>query len=228
MRVNEDYLNTFFNDKSVMVLGSAPNVVNTKSSFMDEFDCIVRVNNYSFFNDCRRVDVFYSFLGKTIRKQAINLNEDGCKLVMCKCPNDEIIVKDSDNKINEKLTGDYKWIYEFRNKFFNDLDADYYIQNEQNFNENNLKVGQIITTGVAAILDVIRYRPKLLYFAGFDFGMSKMHNITEEMIIKEGNNRHHFKEEFELMRDIFNYDDHIDCSNDIKELFKNSFSFFAD
>lgn len=223
LTVDEDYLKDFFKDKSVIVLGSAPNLLNTPSTVINAHDIVVRVNNFKLYNECDRADVFYSFFGKSIRTPLQRLKQLNCQLMMCKCPDVPIEVKNRDGSINEKLTDDYGWIYDFRTEWFEQAQIPFFIQTEDNFNENNKMVGQIMTTGVAAIFDIYRYNPKKMYFAGFDFGMSKMHNINKPMIIKPDPNCHHFEEEFNLMKKFHDEHENVECSHDIRQLFKKDF-----
>jgi hypothetical protein len=218
-----EYINSFFKDQTVLVLGSAPNVLATNLKIMNNIKYIVRVNNYKLFNACRRTDVYASFMGKSIRKSYIDLRTDGCKLMMFKCPNENIIVKNSEGVINTKLSNDFRWIYEFRDKWIKEAKIPYYIQTVDNFNNNNKLLGQVATTGVGVILDILRCSPRYLYFSGFDFGMSKMHNINKKMIIKPEPNCHHFEDEFYLMKRLMGDRENLDCSPEIKELFTKEY-----
>lgn len=222
-QVNENYVKAFFKNKKVLIMGSAPNVSKLDAAFMESFDIICRVNNYSVFNSCNRTDVYASFFGKSIKVHAGKLKDQGCKLLMCKCPQGENTVKNPDGTVNDKLSGSYDWIYEFRQDWFNTTGISYYIQTKENFNKNNIPLGQICTTGVAAILDVFRCNPKYLYFAGFDFAMSGIHNKNKKMIFKPDPNCHHFEEEFYLMKKLYDENENIDCQKEIKELFKNKY-----
>lgn len=222
--VDEEYITKFFWNKTVLVLGSAPNVLETETDFMDSFDLIVRVNNYKNFNSCRRTDVYASFFGKSIRKDIHNLRQDGVRLLMAKCPDDIVEVKNPDGSINTKLSEDFRWIYEFRNEWFKVAGIPLFIQTVENFNNNNIPIKQICTTGVAIILDILRCKPKHLYFAGFDFAMSGMHNINKRMIIKPEPNCHHFEDEFYYMREKVRTLKNLDCSPAIKKLFENPYS----
>lgn len=224
--VDEQYLKDYFKGKKVIVLGSAPNVVNTTAEFMESFDVIVRVNNFTNFNACTRTDVFYSFFGKTVKRSFEDIDDSGCSLVMCKCPIGAVTVKNPDGSINSKLSDNYNWIYDYRKKWFGVLGLPIYIQTEKNYTKDNKKIGQIMTTGVKAILDVLRYKPSALHFAGFDFGMSKMHNIDKQMTIKSGDNRHHFEEEFNVMKKKVKQNKILSCSDDIKQLFLKEFEWW--
>lgn len=222
-KVDEKYIEDFFEGKRVLVLGSGPNVRNLEARFMETFDLIVRANNYQTFNSCKRTDIYASFFGKSIRKKPRCLLGDGCKLLMCKCPEGEIVVKNKDGTINNKLSDNYDWIYEYRRDFFKDIGLPYYIPPTKNFNENNALVGQICTTGVSVILDVLRCNPKYLYFAGFDFAMSGLHDIKKRMVFKACPNCHHWEDEFNLMKKLCAEKANLDCSPEIKKLFAGSY-----
>lgn len=221
--VDDNYMMDFFKDKTVMVLGSAPNVTTTKADFMESFDLIVRVNNYSHFNECKRTDVYSSFFGKSIRKAAIEILCDGCKLLMAKCPQEEIVCKNVDGSINDLLSANYAWIYSYRLEWFEKAGLPLYIQPVKNFCEANEKIGQICTTGVSTILDIMRYEPKKLYFAGFDFAMSGLHDINKKMRFKPYPDVHFFEKEFYLMRQLLNENEMLDCSDEIKTLFAGKY-----
>ena len=74
--------------KSVAVVGSAPSCLDNAPGFVDGHDIVVRVNNYKLGPaQGQRTDVHYSFYGSSIRKTAAELERDGVKCCMCKCPN---------------------------------------------------------------------------------------------------------------------------------------------
>ena len=93
--VNLNYLRDYFSNKRVALIGSAPTVIDNVGATIDSFDLIIRINNYKIIgyqnNVGTRTDVFYSFFGSSIRKTVKELQQDGVKLIMCKCPNSKPI-----------------------------------------------------------------------------------------------------------------------------------------
>lgn len=180
--ISEQAVEEYFKGQSVLVLGSAPCVLNISAEEMDEFDIIVRLNNYKFFNDCRRVDVYYSFFGGTIEKPLRNVREDNPDFLMFKYP-DMDFRKYTGGKTIEGKGSDFRYVCRSRKQWIIEFDS--YIQTERNFISNLATISSIPTTGVAAILDIVRYTPDSLHIAGYDFFSSRLHNITEHWSPKQ-------------------------------------------
>lgn len=180
---NEKTMSNYFRDKRVLILGSAPCVENVSSEEINEFDVVVRCNNYKFFNESKKINIYYSFFGKSIKKKYEDIKNDKIDFLFFKYPNFNF-TKFSDGKNERGIGEDFRWVYEYRKKLIKKMDC--FIQTKYNFMSNYLYVGKILTTGVSAIVDVLRYYPRDLYIAGFDFFESKIHNISEKWEEKYG------------------------------------------
>lgn len=165
--------------KFVALVGSGPGLLNNLRDFVDSHDVVVRVNNYVLTGPVtgKRTDVHYSFYGSSIRKKAVELKRDGVKLCICKCPNAQVM--DSDwHRINGKMRGvDFRYIYEDRKDYWF---CDTYVPTVEEFMAHfNLLGGHVPTTGFAALLDVLSYKPASIYMTGYDFFQSRIHNLHE-------------------------------------------------
>jgi hypothetical protein len=156
-------LNKIIRGKNVIILGSAPSVVNITADKLDSYDIIVRLNNWDVFNDCVRCDIWCSYFGKIIN------NKPGYDGYIWCC-------KPSIYYEYNKITEDYRWIYEYNQDFFKsekffstDLTA-YFGALE--LVENNP------TTGMQAILDCLQCVASVT-ICGFDFFASGVHNISQ-------------------------------------------------
>ena len=167
----------FFDDKTVAIVGSGPGVLENHEGFIDGHDVVLRVNNYKLSPAAgKRCDVFYSFFGKSIHKTSHELFKDGVKLCICKCP-DAHAIESEWHYQNDKMLGvDFRWIYRDRKMFWF---CDTYIPTVEEFLAYfNLLNNHVPTTGFAAILDVLSFRPKSVYLTGFDFFLSGIHNVN--------------------------------------------------
>ena len=174
-------VNERFKGKSVVIIGSAPSCLDNKREHIESFDLIVRINNYKikgfekFVGE--RTDVFYSFFGYSIRKTAEELKSDGVTLCMCKCPNAKFIESDWHIK-NHKPEGiDFRSIYRHRKSWWF---CDTFIPTTEHFlNHFNLLNQHTPTTGFSCILDILPLGCEKVYITGFDFFVSKLHNVNE-------------------------------------------------
>ena len=165
-------------EKSVALVGGAPSVLDNAPGFVDSHEVVVRVNNFK----CGpaqgfRADVFYSFFGSSIRKSAAELQQDGVKLCMCKCP-DAKPLESQWHQRNGKTNGiDFRYIYRARQGWWF---CDTYVPGVASFLQKfDLLDKHIPTTGFAAILDVLACKPRSVYLTGFDFFASGLHNVDE-------------------------------------------------
>jgi hypothetical protein len=178
--LNRAEVASYFENKSVAIVGSGPGIMENAEGVIDGHDVVVRVNNYKLLSAItgRRCDVFYSFFGNSIRKTAAELQGDGVKLCMCKCPDAQPI--DSEwHARNDKMTGvDFRWIYELRKSFWF---CDTYVPSVDEFLVGfNLLGKHLPTTGFSAILDIVSFNPKSVYLTGFDFFLSGVHNVNQK------------------------------------------------
>lgn len=199
MRLNEDCVADFFNNKSVVILGSAPCVLNVSAEELEQFDVIVRVNNYAHFNACRRVDVYYSFFGRSIKGIEEKIRRDNPAFLFFKYPFDFVFNKHTKGREIAGKSGDFRYVQRLRKDVL--LNTKHFAQTPANFISSFCAIGSIPTTGVSAILDIIRYQPSELAIAGFDFFKSKKHNINEVWHPKDGNG-HDFETEETVVLDL--------------------------
>jgi hypothetical protein len=170
-----------FEGKTVAIVGSGPGVLYNDPGVIDGHDVVVRVNNYKLSAPAgSRTDVYYSFFGESIKKTAADLQRDGVKLCMCKCPDSRPIHSRWHTR-NGRINGiDFRYIYTNRADWWF---CDTYIPDDAAFLEKfNLLGEHVPTTGFAAILDVVSFEPKSLHLTGFDFFRSRLHNVDERWI----------------------------------------------
>lgn len=164
--------------KTVAVVGSGPGVLDNAPGFVDSHDAVVRVNNhrcgpYAGF----RTDMHYSFYGNSVRKSAAELQSEGVRLVMCKCPNGKPL-QSAWHEHNRRFEGvDFRYIYALRKSWWF---CDTFVPDAARFlSKVSLLDNHIPTTGFAAILDVLACEPASIYLTGFDFMTSGLHNVNE-------------------------------------------------
>jgi hypothetical protein len=201
MRFKEDDVYKFFKGRKVIVLGSAPCVVNADADYLDSFDWIVRTNNYEHFNECKRVDVYYSFFGNSIMGVEERIKRDKPKFLFLKYPLNFCFTRHTRGREISGKSGDFRFVQRLRAKLLSN--NHHFAQTIPNFISNFCAIGSIPTTGVAAIFDILRYEPKELHIAGFDFFKSKKHNIDEKWNPKDGQ-RHDFASEEFIVEDLIN------------------------
>jgi len=185
--VDQQYIKSFFKDKRVAIIGSAPSCLDNKGSDINAYDIVVRVNNYKIqgFEDRvgNRTDVFYSFYGSSIKKSREELIKDGVKLCMCKCADADCHTTNWHKKHGKEKGGNFGWIYRARQNFWF---CDTYIPTrEQYMKFFDLLGGHVPTTGFASILEILETEAKEIYVTGFTFfepmskGAPVIHNITD-------------------------------------------------
>lgn len=200
-----------FYKKRVCIIGSAPSGLDNNGSYVEDFDVIVRVNNYKTrgtnkrgltydFTDSLgvRTDYHYSFYGGSIRKTQEELKADGVKGHLCKCP-DDICHVTGWHVENKKIHGgDFRGIYRRRKGFWF---APLYVPEKAHYlTLFNLLGGHVPSTGFAGIWEIVNSQPKELYVTGFDFMQSKLHNVNETWLEGDPNDPvgHVFNKECEL------------------------------
>lgn len=171
----------YLRGKTVAIVGSAPSVLDNRPGFVDSHDVVVRVNNYKTgIAQGKRCDVHYSFYGNSIRKTREELQRDGVRLCMCKCPDAKPLQSDWHEKHFKQAGIDFRYIYSMRGGsgfWF----CDTYVPDAVSFMAKfDLLRRHIPTTGFAAILDVLACEPRAAYLTGFDFFASGIHNIDEK------------------------------------------------
>lgn len=180
----------WFEGKRVAIVGSGPGVLANPPGMVDAHDVVVRVNNYKLSPAAgSRCDVFYSFFGTSIRKTREELIRDGVKLCMAKLPAADVSERGPGNpnppdagwhRANGKMIGlDFRPHYQRRERmgfWF----CDTYVPTVADFMASFELLGRHMpTTGFAAILDVLSFKPAGVYLTGFDFFASRVHNVDE-------------------------------------------------
>lgn len=149
------------------------------AGFVDSHECVIRVNNYVMTGPVtgKRTDIYYSFFGSSIRKRVHELQRDGVKLCICKCPDAKFMDSEWHEKNNKPRGTDFRYIYEQRKDFWF---CPTYVPTIDEFVAHfNLLGGHVPTTGFAALLDVLSYKPRNIFMTGFDFFQSRIHNLCE-------------------------------------------------
>lgn len=160
------------------VVGSGPGSLENEPGFVDSHDIVLRVNNYKLGEGPGyRTDVHYSFYGTSIKKTRQELKRHGVKLCICKCPNAHAIQSDWHRRKGQMIGVDYRPHYCRRRNFWF---CDTYIPSVAEFMVGFELLGRHVpTTGFAAILDVLSFKPASVFVTGFDFFRSRIHNVNE-------------------------------------------------
>lgn len=168
----------WFEGRQVALVGSGPGVLGNPPGLVDGHEVVVRVNNYRLSPAAgQRTDVFYSFFGLSIRKTAAELQADGVKLCLCKCPDGQPIESEWHRARGQMQGVDFRWIYRARAGWWF---CDTCVPETEDFLRGfDLLGGHVPTTGFAAILDILKWGPRELYLTGFDFFTSGLHNVRD-------------------------------------------------
>lgn len=176
--VSRDDVSAVLSGRRVALVGSGPGVLDNAKGFIDSHDVVIRVNNYKLSPATgARTDVFFSFFGESIRKTARDLQRDGVKLCMCKCPDSRPIDSKWHVDRNKPRGVDFRYIYTGRAQWWF---CDTYVPTEEEFLEHfNLLGGHVPTTGFSALLTLLSFEPTSVFMTGFDFFTSGLHNVNE-------------------------------------------------
>jgi hypothetical protein len=164
--------------RTVAIVGSGPGVLENEPGFVDSHQVIVRVNNHKCSAAAgRRTDVHYSFYGSSIRKPAAELQAEGVRLCVCKCPNGQPIESEWHRQRNKMNGVDFTYIYRARAAWWF---CPTFVPDAAEFMAGfNLLGGHVPTTGFSAVLFALSCRPASVYLTGFDFFASGVHNVDE-------------------------------------------------
>lgn len=164
--------------KSVAIVGSGPGSLTNDPGFVDSHDVVMRVNNYKTSEETGfRTDVHYSFFGSSIKKTREELEADGVRLVMCKCPNAKFMESEWHRRNNKPHGVDFRYIYELRRDWWF---CPTYVPTLAEFMASfELLERHIPSTGFSALLAVVAHEPASIYLTGFDFFASRVHNVNE-------------------------------------------------
>lgn len=195
MQISHKEVKKYIEGKSIIVLGSAPCVKNVTSNMLKSFDIIVRLNNYKHFCDCKKTDIYFSFFGSSIKISEKQLKEDGCKFIVYKYP---AIDFTRHHKHQDGFALDCR-----NEKYKRNWNIPFYRVPKNSFINNYLMTDRIMTTGLSAIIEMIRLGGDVT-IAGFDFFESKIHNLDEPW--KNGDGNHNMIKEKQIvnMLEVYN------------------------
>lgn len=215
MRKFEPFVADMVQGRSVLILGSAPTVVEMPAAEMEGYDVIVRVNNFKLFNACRRADIWYTMAGGSILKPLGDLRESGCRLCFLKNPFANV----------RQLLGGRMMEQDFRQAYVrwraHWFELPWYIQTVENWYWLAAQIGQVVTTGLSAIVDLHRFKPARMHLAGFDFFSSMKHNIDMPVRLKPWPKHHDFEAEMLFARSFIRRAKNITCDRAMKRIFAN-------
>lgn len=178
MFCDREHVRSVFEGKTVALVGSGPGSLENPPGLVDSHDVVVRVNNYKLFPATGyRTDVHYSFYGASIRKTAAELQRDGVRLCICKCPDAQFIESEWHRKRGKMNGVDFRGLYARRRDWW--FCATYVPPLEEFMAGFQLLGGHVPTTGFAAMQLVLSLNPRHLYLTGFDFFASRVHNVNE-------------------------------------------------
>lgn len=176
-----DAVEQFFCGKTVAIVGSAPSVLDNTPGYIETHDIVVRVNNYKTgMAQGYRCDVHASFYGTSIRKTRHDLERDGVKLCLCKCPDAKALESEWHERTSRQVGIDFRYIYKNRKRedfwFCNT-----FVPSVKHFVDKFEMLGRHIpTTGFSTVLDVLACHPARVFLTGFDFFTSGLHNVDEK------------------------------------------------
>lgn len=164
--------------RRVALVGSGPGVLTNAPGFVDGHDVVVRVNNHKCGPEAGfRTDVHYSFYGTSIRKSAEELQAEGVRLVMCKCPDAQFMESEWHRRMNKPHGVDFRYIYRNRAAWWF---CDTYVPSLEEFLASfELLQRHVPSTGFSALLAVLQHGASHVYLTGFDFFASRVHNVNE-------------------------------------------------
>lgn len=164
--------------KTIALVGSGPGSLDNEPGFIDSHDLVCRVNNYRTGKaQGFRTDLFYSFFGGSIKKTREELQADGVKLCLCKCPDSKFIESEWHRKTGKLKGTDFRYIYQDRRDWWF---CDTYIPSRDEFMASfDLLDRHIPSTGFSAILFLQSLGPKSILLTGYDFFASRIHNVNE-------------------------------------------------
>jgi len=169
---NEEQLYNFINNKRLLIVGGSSDASNKSFEWYESFDVIVRLNNYKSIHN-HRTDIFFSYFGKNIKKSPDDLQNDGVKFLINKCPNSDMSKSLQNSFVDMQ---DYKWIYKLRkNWWFCPLIS---ITEKELLTQIVLLDGYMPTVGLSSVLYFI-LRMKQINIIGFDCFKSNIHNLNE-------------------------------------------------
>ena len=158
-----EYIKNRVEENSVLIVGGGPDANLLDVYQYQDYDFIVRLNNFKYANDCKRTDIWYSYFGRNIKAMEDRVKEEDIPFIVCKYP----------------VNKEFAWVHEFRKEAWKTMDAVVAIPNEiQSFQTNN-PFGISPTCGFSAIFTFLAMNPGKLTIVGFDFFESGVHNLDE-------------------------------------------------
>jgi len=190
-------LNNLLKNKKVIIVGPSPHLQNMKKgSFIDSFDCVIRINeigiNHNLYEDYgSRTDV--SFLAlfedslKIYKQMKKSLNYSSLRMV--------VHAGDEYNLNPFANTPKTRSIFEIFEEI--DLKTDFYHIENPSFIERCKEFNCFPSTGSMAIKEILKYEFHTLYICGFSFFTTKhMYNKNRhkfEILISEKKAKHNIR-----------------------------------
>jgi hypothetical protein len=215
--LNKMQVENIIKDKTVLIIGAAPSAERLTRDFVQQFDLIVRLNNYRYFDWCPRIDIFYSMVGGSIKKTCADLRREGCKFIFGKNPYVDHVIRHHDGTVNILKTLRVKSSYrQWRTHWF---EIPYYLETLENWCWLNDQVGQITSTGLQAMVDIYRFKPAKMHLAGYDFFTSNFH-YGYPIRFKPWPKHHDFKGEMLFARKFIKDHKNITCDEIMQKIFE--------
>lgn len=172
--------------KRVAIIGSGPSCTSNDGRKIDEFDFVVRINNYKIkgFESKvgTRTDIYYSFFGGSIRKSAEDLKKDGVKICMSKLPDAKVMESEWHRKNGKEIGIDFRMHYRRRSDWWF---CPVYVPTIDRFmNFFSMLDRHIPTTGFQCMLEFFDMECNRIYITGFDGFRSGVHNVNERWRLK--------------------------------------------
>ena len=216
-KIKDKEIQKVIEGKRVIVMGSAPSVLENNGKDIDNYDIVVRVNNFKIDGFEKQVgtklDIYYSFFGTSIEKTNEELKRHKLKFIMCKYPN-ESFMDHTGGVAKDGISADFRRTYNVRKYWW---EFPIWIPKMKYFKENFEKLFRVPTTGISAILDILRFNPKSLNITGFDFMTSGIHDTNVRWNKGDGNHDH-VRERY-LIAELRNKGK-IVCDEHLNELFR--------
>jgi hypothetical protein len=214
-------LNNLLKNKKVIIVGPSPHLKNMKKgSFIDSFDCVIRINeigiNQNLHEDYgSKTDVSFLALFEDSLKiyQKMKKSLDYSSLKMVVHAGDEHNLNPFTNAVKSRGVFD---IFDELN-----LGTDFYHIENPSFNNRCIEFNCYPSTGSQAIREILKYEFKTLYICGFSFFTTKyMYNENRqkfEVLISEKKAKHNFRmsghntrQEVKVLKKIVGNDPRID------------------
>tara|TARA_B100001996_G_C18563491_1_gene555533 strand:- start:38 stop:826 length:789 start_codon:yes stop_codon:yes gene_type:complete len=214
-------LNKLIKKKKVIIVGPSPHLKNKKKgSFIDSFDCVIRINEIGINENLHedygsKTDVSFLTLSEdsliVYQQMKKSLNYSSLKMVV--------------HAGDEHNLNPFANVAKSRNIFdiFNELnlETDFYHIEKPSFSERCKEFNSFPSTGSLAIKEILKYEFHNLYICGFSFFTTKyMYNKNRqkfEILISDKKAKHNIRmsghntrQEVKVLKDIIRNDPKVD------------------